>query len=401
MHYCLKSIFALFLFLFLSALQAADSPSTHSPSPHKTICLNMIVKNEKDVIQRCLSSTLPLIDYWVIVDTGSTDGTEQIIKDFMKEKGVPGELHTCPWVNFAHNRNEALNLAKGKGDYLFFIDADEYLTYDVTFEHPQLDKDYYYVNTLSSGTNYGRILCINNHLDWKWKGVLHEIIDSLSSRTGATLEKISNIVTQDGARSRDPLKYQKDAAILEAALKDEPDNCRYVFYLGQTYFAMQNYALALQNYEKRVSMGGFDQEVFYSLLQIGRLKEALQMADEAIIASYKRAFQYRPTRAEPLYQLARYLRQKNKYAAGYDTAKSGLMMPLSNDVLFVDSWVYDYGLLLEFSVCAYWTGHYDECQAVCVRLLKKPNLPVDFRSVAEKNLALANSRLLEQACKNM
>ena len=78
----------------------------------QTICLNMIVKDEKDVICRCLASVKPVIDYWVIVDTGSSDGTQEIIRAFMKE--IPGELHERPWINFGHNRNEALELAKGK-----------------------------------------------------------------------------------------------------------------------------------------------------------------------------------------------------------------------------------------------------------------------------------------------
>src|SRR5579872_2737177 len=86
-----------------------------------TVCLNMIVKDESEVIERSLSSIKHLIDYWVIVDTGSTDGTQTIIKKFLK--GIPGELHERKWVDFAQNRNEALDLAKNKGDYLLFIDA--------------------------------------------------------------------------------------------------------------------------------------------------------------------------------------------------------------------------------------------------------------------------------------
>jgi len=51
----------------------------------KTLGLMMIVKNEKDVILRCLKSVLPIIDYWTIVDTGSTDGTQDIIKSFLQK----------------------------------------------------------------------------------------------------------------------------------------------------------------------------------------------------------------------------------------------------------------------------------------------------------------------------
>src|SRR5690242_19150411 len=89
--------------------------TTTLQQPRK-ICLNMIVKNESAVIRRCIDSVRPLIDYWVIVDTGSTDGTQKIIKNHLKD--IPGELYQRPWKNFEHNRNEALTLAKGKSDYI-------------------------------------------------------------------------------------------------------------------------------------------------------------------------------------------------------------------------------------------------------------------------------------------
>ena len=78
----------------------------------KTICLNMIVKNESKAIRKLLESVKNIIDYWVIFDTGSTDGTQDIIREFLQD--IPGELHERPWVDFAHNRNEALVVAQEK-----------------------------------------------------------------------------------------------------------------------------------------------------------------------------------------------------------------------------------------------------------------------------------------------
>src|SRR3990167_10039713 len=109
-----KIVCGIFLLCSLS-LYAAEGKKKQK------ICLNMIVKNEKEVIARCLNSCKHLIDYWVIVDTGSTDGTQDVIRKELK--GIPGELHSRPWVNFGHNRQEALLLAKKKGDYILFMDA--------------------------------------------------------------------------------------------------------------------------------------------------------------------------------------------------------------------------------------------------------------------------------------
>src|SRR5438105_1336932 len=101
MSYLSKTVLFAMLFFLPYFLAAAES----TKEKRKTVCVNMIVKNEKDVITRCLGSVLPIIDYWVIVDTGSTDGTQKIIKDFMKENKVKGELFERPWKNFEHNRN--------------------------------------------------------------------------------------------------------------------------------------------------------------------------------------------------------------------------------------------------------------------------------------------------------
>ena len=77
----------------------------------KKVTLVMIVKDESRVIERCLASVLPVIDSWVIVDTGSTDDTKEKIKKFFDNVGIPGELHESKWVNFGTNRTEALELA--------------------------------------------------------------------------------------------------------------------------------------------------------------------------------------------------------------------------------------------------------------------------------------------------
>lgn len=394
MHTYLKRILFTALFLFSLQLGAETVP----PQPKKTICLNMIVKNESSVITRCLSSTLPIIDYWVIVDTGSSDGTQDIIKDHMKKVGVPGELHERPWVNFEHNRNEAIELAKGKADYLFFIDADEFLTYEDGFKLPELDKDYYYGTISFSGTKYDRIKLVSNKLDWEYVGVLHEALVPLASYTLGHIDKMDNVVTTEGARSKDPQKYLKDAKILEDALVNEPDNARYTYYLAQSYRDAGEHAKALEVYEKRISMGGWDQEVFVAMLGAAQMQETLSMPKEIVINGYNRAYQFRRSRVEPLYFLANYYRHNNEFAKGYAISKVATALPRSKDNLFVQEWMYDYGIPLELSVCAYWTDRFQECQKISLDLLKKGDLPSNVRECVERNLEFANGKLVEQVC---
>jgi glycosyltransferase involved in cell wall biosynthesis len=377
-------------FIFFSIISVANA---QEPIQTQKICLNMIVKNESAVIERCLNSVKPFIDYWVIVDTGSSDDTKERIQSALKN--IPGELHERPWIDFGHNRNEALELAKDKADYVLILDADETLDFEKNFKFPCLNKDFYYIKTDFAGTVYYRSQLINNHLNWKWVGVLHEVLicDQMSNHT--ILEGVKNVISTDGARSQDPQKFQKDVAVLEKALLQEPTNSRYVFYLAQSYRDAQLYEPALQNYAKRASMGGWDQEVFWSLLQVGLLSEELKKDSGEIAHNYLKAFIYRPSRIEPLYRLANFFRLTDNHLAGYEIAKKGLTIRNSTDILFVEKWIYDYGLLLEFSVCAYWVEKYTEALLASYLILSIPNLPNNVTECVERNLVWIHSKLKE------
>lgn len=364
----------------------------------QTICLNMIVKNESAVIERCLKTVKPLIDYWVIVDTGSTDGTQKIIKEYLKD--IPGELHERPWENFAYNRNEALELAKDKADYILRIDADEQLIFSDDFALPYLDKDFYYILTEHSGSNYYRNQLFNNALNWRWVGVLHEVLQCSQAKTHAVLKGVKNLYGFDGCRSQDPQKFQKDALILEEALKKEPNNSRYVFYLAQSYKDANNYKLAIKNYQKRAEMGGWQEEIFSSLFQIGLLQEASQEDPQIFCKSYYKAFHCSPSHIEPLYRLANYYRRDENYLMGYLLSKYALSLPCPTDALFVEKWIYDYGMLMELSLCAYYLGKYEEAKKASDKLLATPILPQDIRECAIKNAVWFDSKSLETQTKS-
>jgi tetratricopeptide (TPR) repeat protein len=335
-----------------------------------TVCLNMIVKNEAHVIERCLASAKPLVDRWCIVDTGSTDGTQNIIRAFMN--GVPGSLHERAWKNFAHNRNEALDLARIEAcNYVLFIDADETFEAPHDFVWPALAADGYELTAHYDAMRYARAAMVATRLPWRWNGVLHEYLDCTTPHRVEALAAPTILVRHDGARSRDPSTYLKDIAVLEAALRDEPGNTRNVFYLAQSYRDAGKLSDARTTYERRATMGGWDEEIWHSLFQVAVLTERLGDTPEKVASAYLRAFAQRPSRAEPLVELARFHRLRAEHAQGYLYAKHASEMTRPADRLFVDEATYAWRALDELAISAYYvgTGEARRCGSAAVELL--------------------------------
>ena len=346
----------------------------------KKICLNMIVKDEARVIRRSLASVKSLIDYWVIVDTGSTDGTQEVIKDFFKD--LPGELHERPWVHFAHNRNEALQLAKSKGDYLLFIDADDELVIPKQFQFPILNLGYYLITQRDVAFNMDSLwpLLIDAHLDWNWVGVAHETLECQESASSGMLGGLVNLYHNDGKRSLDPNKKKKVIEMLEEGLVNEPENSRYMFYLAQSYRGLELYDQAILIYQKRALMGGEVEEIYSSLYWIGRLQEELKEPPETFISSFLRAHEASPPRGEPIYSIIAYYIRTKQFLLGYLLSKYALSLPpLPKGATFVLSWIYDWGLLFEFYLSAKGLGKKSEASRAAKKLLSHPDFPEEYR----------------------
>jgi glycosyltransferase involved in cell wall biosynthesis len=372
-----------------SAAQAATPP--------QNVCLNMIVKNEAKVIARCLESVKPFIQSWVIVDTGSTDGTQTIIRSVLE--GIPGELHERPWKNFGHNRTEAIELARAFtkiGDYLFVIDADDVLVLPPRFTMPKLTKDAYDMLVEDCGTTYMRLHVFRADLDFRYVGVLHEVVRTPPGCTRANFDGPVYKRTGGGARSANPLKYRHDAEVLTAALAEEPDNARYAFYLAQSWRDANEYEKSIAAYEHRVTMGGWEEEVYFSLHEIAKMQAKLGKDDGVVTDSYLRAYERRPTRAEPLCNLAAHLRDLGRRVAAYPFARVAVEIPRPNDILFVDDTVYRWRALDEFAIASYWTGKFKDAQLANQKLLTGSTLPANERERVERNQAFCRDKLAAQ-----
>jgi glycosyltransferase involved in cell wall biosynthesis len=346
------------------------------------------------VIQRALASVKHLIDYWVIVDTGSTDGTQDLIRDFLHD--IPGELHERPWVDFAHNRNEALAFAKNKADYLLFIDADEQWFISNSIDKKALKKDFYAIKIRDNSVDFYRMGLIRNISGWQWVGVLHEELTCPNGAYGEILHGVeSHGIIRDGKRSSDPEIYLKDAAILEKALEKDPTNTRYLFYLAQSYCAARDYRSALKYFKRRSEVKGSEDEVFWALYSIGGLQEELDMDFGVVLSSYCKAHQYDPSRAEPLDGLARYFHRKGLYFLGYLAAKESVSLPFPKTLMYLQRDIYQYASLLKLAHCAYGIGNYQEADLAYLAILSKEGIDEEVRETAKHSRELLQS-LLDQ-----
>lgn len=363
---------------------------------NQRICLNMIVKDEAHVIRRCLAKVRPFIDHWVIVDTGSTDDTRELIR--LELAGVPGELYERPWKDFGSNRTEALELARQSGaDYALVIDADEEFTPSEGFAWPPLTADSYQTLQASGGGNrFYRTQIMRLALPWHYVGVLHEVAVCPGARRPERLEGIVVHGRFDSARNKNPTeKYKNDARVLEKALEQEPGNARYVFYLAQSYRDSHQNLQAEHCYRKRADMGGWDEEVWYSLYQIGILRERLHRPAIDIVEAHLAAYNYRPSRAEPLVALAGYFRARDIHGSALAFAKAALDIPRpKKDILFLDSATYDWRPLDEYAISSYWVGNHEDSLRACDELLAEGSLlPEAQRERVAKNRRFAAEKL--------
>jgi len=350
-----------------------------------TLCLNMIVKNEAHVIRRCLDSVRPYIDRWVIVDTGSTDGTQDIIRRHLQD--VPGALHERPWRDFGSNRSEAIALARGQADYLLVMDADNELCAPPGFAFADLAADGYYVAHRYDGLEFGMAILLADRIGWRYEGVLHEYVTADVPHRIVPLPGPWIVMHHEGARSRDPDTYRKDAAILEAALAREPGNARYGYYLAQSLKDAGELERALAAFRHRATMPGWEEETWQARYQAALLVERLGHPPAAIERAYLEAWNARPTRAEPLVQLARWHRQHAEWPLALLFARIAAATPRPADQLFVEDAVYAWRALDELAIAAWHGGARDEGRAAAQRLLAERRFPAVDRERIEKNAA--------------
>lgn len=347
----------------------------------KTVCLVMIVKNESKIIEKCLDHVIKYIDYWVICDTGSSDGTPSIIKKYFEKNGISGELYEDKWVDFAHNRTLAFQKAKFKADYSFVMDADDRLIGELII--PEGDYTDFRIKFKLNTIEFHRKLIFKNDLDWKYVGVVHEYPCLIDSTIPTESGVINNCYIKDGqcgARSNTgSCKFDRDIKLLLKGIKNEPNNDRYYFYLAQSYYDIGDSENAMKYYKKRITMAGWNEEVYYSMYRYAqckmKLKDKLNITFEEVALDYIKAYNYRPCRLEALYDIVRYCRENEKIQMAYAFAIMAYdtFTNYPQDILFVDGDIHKYKFMDELAISAYYSNNHTLAISINNKLIEMIN----------------------------
>lgn len=181
--------------------------------------------------------------------------------------------------------------------------------------------------------------------------------------------------------------------MLESVLQSDPDNLKYLFYLAQKYQDEGEFEKALTLYEKCITKHTKSNEARLALLQIAIMKEDIGANSKEVIDSYKQASAFLEYPIESLYYLSLYARKIHQHETSYDAASQGLVLEPPKDVLFFKDWIYDYGMLFEYTLSAYWTGRFLEAELASQLALLNSNLPSNVKSNLEKVQTAAQKKM--------
>ena len=361
----------------------------------------MIVKNEEAVLERALRSALPFISTYVIVDTGSTDSTKEIVRRVFAD--VSGLLIDRPWTNFGAGRSEALALCDTYMDWAIMLDADDNLEGQVPppalwTQSQSMDQVDGFAMRIQHGSIWHqRVQIFRTGRGWCYDGVVHESprcvrpIDGTSPKIAMLPPQTYMVTRCEGARSRDPLKYAKDAALLEQELATKPGDSRTLFYLAQSYRDSGQKDKAVTTYKQFLDLSGtWIQEQYMAIVNL----LGLIADEEEKIRLTWRAIDLCPDRAEAPFTLLRDRRTASLPVTQqmYAIATAVTNRKPGTGLLFMNPTIYQWGLDDELAVVAFATKHYKEAYDASVRCILGAEHPT-LRENAIKNAKAACAAL--------
>uniref|UniRef100_A0A6C0DQB3 Uncharacterized protein n=1 Tax=viral metagenome TaxID=1070528 RepID=A0A6C0DQB3_9ZZZZ len=344
------------------------------------IVLLTMVKNESRIIRRLLDSVKTL-DGIVVCDTGSTDNTVSLAKSYLKESGLPGTVVEYPFETFGKSRTKSFHSCQ---EWVASVGWDPSQTWALVIDGDMILKDpmdrvvFSKLGTNVAGVSlkqmngsllYSNVRVLRCSEPWICKGATHEAWTCPSGKTTQLLESPVLGDYGDGGCKSD--KYERDVRLLKQDLEEMPNDARTHFYLGQTYLCMKNWEKAIETLQKRVDIGGWEEETYMAYVYIGEAYENLGKKDQAI-GAWMRAWQMRQHRSEAPMRAVRLYRSepKSQFLAmmllekyyslqfGENFLTGEVFGPplVNNDLLFVNRRDFQHSLWEELGILAFYNG---------------------------------------------
>jgi glycosyltransferase involved in cell wall biosynthesis len=364
------------------------------------LVLTQIMKNEAHVITRMLNSIKPIVDIVCLVDTGSTDNTIEVVKNWGLENNVETHVFERAFDNFENSRNYSIQMAReitnGRGnDYWgFWLDADEILEIQPNFNKNGIDKDLYMFNTYINVMKYTRNECYKLDKPFRFYGPVHEfIVCDDRNITSGLMDGLVVRVQMDGGswKGNIPEKYKSHAHVLEKYIDANRQDPRWIFYTAQSYHDSacvpdnkeeneERLRRSMKYYRERISrQDGYPEEIFYSQFRIGTIMRALEEPWYLTLNELLKAYTMEPLRAEPIKAIIDYYLAVGEWHNAYLFSKFAKMNfhqknPYPQRLLFVDEALYVWKLLEVHAAASFYTGRKDEakqCYQEMVRISRE------------------------------
>jgi len=240
------------------------------------ICYTMIIKNGGPLLEQVLTENLPIIDRWCILDTGSTDGTQDTIRRILKNK--KGKLFEEPFVDFKVSRNRCLELAKQTCKFIVMLDDTYSIHGDLrsflTEVRGDQFGDTFSLLIQSDDTEYYSNRIIKSTTNLRYIHTIHEVITD-KNNINVTVPANKAIIFDhraDYMEQRTNDRKQFDLSLLFKEVEDYPDDPRALYYIAQTYGCIGDEKGKAEYFEKRIAhpVQGYFQEKIDACFELAR-----------------------------------------------------------------------------------------------------------------------------------